>query len=265
MNEILVNRVAFSIFGMEVYWYGIFITTGILAAFLLAFLLAKRRGLTNNLPYEIIIAILPLGILGARLFSVLFDADLGIADFFKFREGGMSIIGAVIGGAIGVGVLCLIRKHNFLEIADLLCTVLILAQAIGRWGNFFNSELYGQEIVNPALQKFPLAVEIDGKYYEALFFYESVLNLLGFAGLMCIYWFVRIKGVAMGAYFLHYGIVRFVLEPRRQAEYILRLGDIPVSRLMSLVMIIIGVATLVATIVVYFVKKKKGKVIASER
>lgn len=260
MNSLLINRVAFTILGKDVYWYGIIIAVSILAAFLISFILCKRKGLSNNLPYEIIIAILPLGIIGGRLFSVLFDAGSDITDFFKFREGGMSIIGAVIGGAIGVGILCAIRKHNFLEVTDLLCTVLILAQAIGRWGNYFNNELYGQEILNPVLQKFPIAVEVNGSYYEALFFYESVLNLVGFAGLFCLFWFVKKpKGLVVGSYLLYYGVVRFILEPRRQTEYILKLGSIQISRLMSALMLGAGLVILAVVIIRYIIKNKKQK------
>lgn len=259
MNNYLLNRVAFEIFGVEIYWYGIFITLGILSAFLISFALCKKKGLSTNLPYEIIIAILPLGILCARLFSVLFDSGLEITDYFKFREGGMSIIGAVIGGAIGIVLLCVIRKYNFLQIADVVCVVLILAQAIGRWGNYFNGELYGQEILEPALQKFPIAVEIDGLYYEALFFYESMLNLVGFAGLMCLYWFTKNKGLATGAYLMYYGIIRFILEPRRQGQYILMLGKVQISRLMSGVMVAIGLAILIYVITKIIITKKKER------
>lgn len=257
MMNLLNGRVAFTIFGVEIYWYGIFITLAIVAAFLLSFLLCKKKGLSTNLPYEIIIAILPLGILCGRLFAVLFDSGMDITDFFKFRDGGMSIIGAVIGGAIGIVILCLIRKHNFLEVADLVCVVLILAQAIGRWGNYFNNELYGQEILNPALQKFPIAVEIDGKFYEALFFYESMLNLIGFAGLMCLYWFTKNKGLSVGAYLTYYGVIRFILEPRRQGQYILMLGNVQISRLMSGIMVAAGVAILIYVIIKIILEKKK--------
>jgi len=251
------TRVAFTIFGVDIYWYGVFITLGILTAFLLSFILCKRKGLDSNLPYYIMVAILPLGILCARLFSVMFEPDLSIADYFNFRTGGMSIIGAVLGGAIGIGILCLVKKINFFEVADVLCVVLILAQAIGRWGNYFNNELYGQQIIDPALQFFPFAVEINGLYYEALFFYESILNLIGFVILICIYWFVKQKGLAVGGYLVYYGIVRFFLEPRRQADYILKLGDIQISRLFSLIMVVAGLAILTYILVKYLKNKNK--------
>lgn len=210
-----------------------------------------------NIPYEIVIAILPLGILSARLFAVLFDDGLTIADYFKFREGGMSIIGAIIGGAIGMLIMCLIRKRKFLEVCDILVVVLILAQGIGRWGNYANGELYGQLITNPNMQWFPFAVEIGGNYYEALFFYESVLDLLGFVMLICLYWFVKPRGVCLGSYLVYYGTIRAILEPRRQGEFILRLGNLPISQIMSFVMIAVGVGVLIYVIVKEY--RQKGK------
>lgn len=258
MTNLLSSRVAFTVFGIEVYWYGVFITTGILVAFLLAFALCKRKNLSSNVPYEIIISILPLGIICARLFAVLFDNSLDITDFFAFRSGGMSILGAIIGGAIGVTILCCIKKYNFFEIADIICVVLILAQAIGRWGNFVNQELYGAQITNPSWQFFPIAVKIDGLYYEALFFYESILNLIGFVILICLFWFIKQKGVAFAGYMMFYGMVRFILEPRRQGEYILKLQNIQISRLISLFMFIIGLSVLIY-IIIKKIKEKKNK------
>ena len=252
MTNLLGSRVAFTIFGVDIYWYGIFITLGILVAFLLAFPLCKRKGLSSNVPYEILIAILPLGIICARLFSVLFDSGLSIADYFKFREGGMSIIGAVIGAATN-GILADIfgRKKIIMATAIIFIVGSILC---GLAPNI----LYGQEITNPSFQFFPFAVNINGVYYEALFFYESVLNLLGFVLLISLYWKLDIKGIATGSYLVYYGTVRFFLEPRRQAEYILKLGNIQISRLLSLVMILAGIAILIYVIVT-FVKSKKLK------
>lgn len=264
-NLINARDVAFTMFGLEIYWYGVFITLGIVSAFIISFFLCKRKKLDENTPYYILIAILPLGIIGGRLFSVLLEDGSSIKDFFNFRDGGMSIIGAVIGGAIGLGILCLIKKINFFEVADVLCVVLILAQAIGRWGNYFNDELYGQQIIDPAWQFFPFTVEIDGLYYEALFFYESILNLIGFVILICLYWFIKEKGVAVGGYFIYYGTVRFFLEPRRQSDFILKLGNSQFSRVMSFVMIIVGLAIITYVIINYILKNKKMKEQKSEK
>jgi len=253
----MLDRVAFTIFGIDVYWYGIIITCAIIVAFVLAFILCKIKNLPSDVPYEVIIAILPIGILSARLFSVLFDEGLTIADYFKFREGGMSIIGAIIGGAIGLVIMCIIRKRNFLEMCDMLVVVLILAQGIGRWGNYANEEVFGQIVNNGALQFFPFAVKIDGTYYEALFFYESVLDILGFIGLFCLYYFTKPRGVCVGTYFAYYGTIRAILETRRQSEFILRLGNVAISQLMSFAMIALGVGILTYVIVIEIKKRKK--------
>ena len=164
MNYIL-GRVAFTIGGVDIYWYGIIIAFAILVAFALSFALLKPKGLKNDLPIDIFMAIIPLGIVCARLFSVIFDDSTTILDFFKFRQGGMSIIGAVIGGAIGLVILCAIKKHNFLKVADVVVVVLILAQAIGRWGNYANGEVYGIVTTSESLQFFPMSVYIEGQWH----------------------------------------------------------------------------------------------------
>ena len=191
MNLLLVNRVAFSLFGLDIYWYGVIISCAILIAYCLSLYIIKFRNIDKDLPFDILLFAIPLGIVFARLASVLFEENLSIVDFFNFRSGGMSIIGAIIGGVLGVLLLKLIKKKSMLECFDLLATVLILAQGIGRWGNFFNGEIYGQEITNTAFQFFPFAVNIDGVYYEALFFYEFILDIIGFIVLFFIYKKVR--------------------------------------------------------------------------
>ena len=148
MNEmLLVNRVAFSIGGVDIYWYGVVICLAILAVVVVAMLLCKRKNLQTDLPLNVALVILPTGILCGRLFAVMFDDSLSIDQYFNFRTGGMSIIGAIVGGAIGLTIYCLIKKEkNPLLLFDVLCSVLLLAQAIGRWGNYFNGEVYGQVI-----------------------------------------------------------------------------------------------------------------------
>ena len=101
-------------------------------------------------------------------------------------------------------------------------------------------------------------MKIDGLYYEALFFYESVLNLIGFIGLFCLFWFTKEKGLATGAYLSYYGLVRFFLEPRRQADFILMSGKVQVSRLLSLVMFVVGLTIIAAVLIKKFYKNKKG-------
>ena len=243
--ELLLNRVAFTIAGFDVYWYGIIIAFAVALAFGLTFALLKVKGLPKDTPIDVFLAIVPLGIIFGRLFSVMFEDNTTILDFFEFRQGGMSIIGAVIGGAIGLVILCAIKKYNFLKLADMIVPVLILAQAIGRWGNYANQEVYGWVVTNPSWQFFPFAVNIDGTWHLALFFYEFVLNLIGFVILMVLYFKTKKVGICTGTYFIYYGTVRVVLESLRDNEYVLRLAGLPISQILSAVFIVAGIAILV--------------------
>lgn len=250
MNLYLVDRVAFTLFGLDVYWYGIIITSAILLDFILLNILCRKYNYDKDMPFDLILSAVFLGIVGARLFSVIFEDDLNITDFFDFRNGGMSIIGALIGGVAGVGVYCLIKKVNFFMVADVLAPLVLLAQSIGRWGNYFNGEVYGKVVENEALRWFPYAVNIAGEWHHALFFYECVLNILGFVLLFCLFSkFRKNYGITTASYLIYYGAIRFLLEPLRDNEFILRLGTIPISQVMSGIMVASGIAILIAIIV----------------
>ncbi len=254
---ICVNKVAFTIFGQDIYWYGIIICAAILVAIAVACLLAKKKGEKADMALNIALVILPTGILCGRLFSVIFEEDLSISDYFNFRTGGMSIIGAIIGGGLGLLIFLLIKKEkDKLKYFDLLVTVLILAQAIGRWGNYFNGEVYGQIVNdNPLLRTFPFAVKIGENYYQALFFYESILDLLGFSYLCQIYLGVKKSGYPTAFYLVYYGVIRTILETLRDEQYVLKFLGLPVSQICSILMIVVGVA-----IYIYlFIKNKKQR------
>jgi len=254
------NKVAFTIFGVDIYFYGLIISGAIIACVICAMILCKAKKIDTNMPLEIFLAIIPLGILSARLFSVIFEKDLTIADYFNFRTGGMSIMGAIIGGAIGATIYKFIKKKNFLVIADIITSVLMLGQSIGRWGNYFNEEVYGLEITNPNLQWFPFGVNVDGTWYEALFFYESILTFIGFIVILIIYLKTSKKGLATGIYLTYYGIIRIILESRRQPKYVLRWGSMPVSAFVSAIMIAAGIGILVYVIVKSCKEKKEQKI-----
>lgn len=253
------ERVAFTVFGVDVYWYGIIMAIAIFACVALAMGLCKAKKIDTSAPLEIFLAIVPIGIFSARLFSVIFEPGLTMADYFNFRTGGMSIIGAIIGGAIGALGYVLIRRKNFLWAADIITSVLLLGQAIGRWGNYANGELYGAQIFNSAWQWFPFAVNNDGAWYQALFFYESALNIIGLVALIIIYLKTDKKGLCTALYFIYYGIVRLCLENLRQSEFILKWGGVQVSSLMSGAFVAIGAAILIYLLVVHFKGKKERK------
>ena len=246
-----VNSVAFSIGDTEIYWYGIIMCCSILVAVLIATYFCKVRKYDSDMPINIALVVVPVGILSARLFSVLFESGLSLSDYWNFRTGGMSIIGAVVGGALGLIVYILIKKpENKWLYFDILVVALILAQAIGRWGNYFNNEVYGQVVESGStFAKFPFAVKVDGVYYQALFFYECLFNLVGFLILSVMFLCSEKKGLPTATYLIYYGLVRFVLEQFRQEEYILRLGSLAISRVFSLFMIVIGVILLVIVLI----------------
>lgn len=256
---ITLNRVAFTIFGLPIYYYGIIICSAIIICVIVAMLLCRAKKIDSNMPLEIFLAIIPLGILSARLFSVMFEDGLTIADYFNFRTGGLSIIGAVIGGAVGIFIYKFIKKKSFLFLADIVTSVLLLGQSIGRWGNYFNEEVYGNLIINPNNQWFPLAVNINGNWYQALFFYEFILNFIGFIILLAIYLKTNKTGLITGLYFMYYGTIRVVLEGMRDSDFVLKWGTIPISQVISSIFIIIGAAILLGVTFISIIKKRKSQ------
>ena len=256
MKNLILGRVAFSIGNFEVYWYGIIMASAILVAFLLAILLFKKKGENSTFAFEAFLSVVILGLACARLFSVLMEEGTTIRDYFRFRDGGMSIIGAVMGGALGLGILALVKKKNFFVAADVVVVVLILAQAIGRWGNYANQEVYGRVVSDAKWQFFPFAVLVDGSWHYALFFYEFVLNLIGFGLLLFLLLRFNKKGLATGAYFLYYGSIRTLLEPLRENEFILKFKGVPISQVMSITMIIIG-CVILTKIVIDAIRERK--------
>ena len=246
----------FTIFGLNIKFYGILMATAMLVGVLLACKNASKRNLTADNIYILALFILPLAVLGARLVFVLgADRAYSFWEVFKIWEGGMSIYGGIIGGALGVLLYCLIYKKNFFDLTDVVCVSLILGQAIGRWGNFFNQEVYGKLVTDPSWQWFPCAVILDsGEWHYALFFYEFLINLGIFALLFFLLKKTQKKGVVTSVYLIAYGSIRFLLEPLRMAEYNLMLFGIKLSSLISAIAVIAGIVSLV---LIYTISKRR--------
>lgn len=249
-------------------WYGFLIGAAMVACIIIAYFMATKRGYFKDLVFDICIICIPLAIIGARVYYVIFDIiDGGVWTFKKFiglETGGLSglaIYGGLIGAVIG-GIIVHFWKRNkdpqnkatFLQMADLAFTVIILGQAIGRWGNFANQEAFGNPVTNPSMQWFPYAVFIDPEhaalhgvasgYYQATFFYESFCNLIGFALMMWIYNGKRksFDGFSLSVYLIWYGIVRVIIEGLRQDALWLVPGVVRVSQLLSAILIVVGIA-----------------------
>ncbi|MFI3167214.1 MAG: prolipoprotein diacylglyceryl transferase [Bacillota bacterium] len=246
-----ISRVAFTVFGMDIYWYAVIIVSGMILGCLVAAHLVKNRGMDSEIILDLMIWLLPLSVIGARLYYVIFefDSSWSFADIFAIRDGGLAIYGGVIVGFIVAIVFSKKRKFTKYEILNLLdCLVvgLILGQAIGRWGNFFNQEAHGGLITNLAMQFFPMGVLINGNWYFATFFYEFSANIVGFALLFILNKkFKDSRGFITCGYFVWYGFARMIIEGMRtDSLYFLKetIGEvIRVSQVLSGLMVIGGI------------------------
>ncbi len=248
----------FTIFGIDVYYYAVIIVTGMVLASVLTAVLFHHRNIKYDLILDFFVAVIPLALVGARVFYCVTDGVPFSQWITGIKSGGLSIIGGVMGGACGIAIVCLIKKINFFRIADCILPNVFLGQAIGRWGNFVNQEVYGKLITNPSWQFFPAGVLIDGEWHVALFFIESIINLTFFVLLFIFAWKYKKKpiGLITGAYLFLYGIVRTIMEPLRDAEFILGSGGVKSSQVMSIIFMIAGIAIIVTQLVLN--KKKEG-------
>lgn len=237
------DRVAFTIFGKDIYWYGIIIATALIIGVILGIREAKRRGYRSEMILDFMLIAIPICIVSARLYYVVFEWDMYAGDFMKMIaiwEGGLAIYGAVIGGVISAIIFFRWRRVPVGEILDIAAPSIILAQAIGRWGNFVNQEAHGEIINNPSWQWFPAGVQIDGIWYQATFFYESAWNLLVFIFLVLIRRKVKVRGGIFALYIACYGFGRFWIEGLRTDS--LYWGPFRVSQVLSALLVIGGLA-----------------------
>ena len=257
------------IFGFEIYYYALCIISGIIVATCLSALLMKRRNMAPDFVFTLFVFCIPSALICARLYYC-FTKPLPPADWFAWssiRRGGLSVIGGVLGG-VGMGlVVCLVKKINFFRAADCVVITILIAQAIGRWGNYFNQEVYGLEITDPAQQWFPWAVYIEdrGGWYHAFFFYEMVINLIGFALLYSAawYWTKKPNGVFTFAYFVWYGTVRTIMEPYRNTGDILQGGGVMWSQVFSIALILLGVGGIAILLALNY--RNEGKIFGSKQ
>lgn len=229
-------------------WYSVLVVSGIALAIWLAGREEKRLGLPKDTAIDLALLLVPCGIVGARLYYVLMRweqfAHRPLSALYVWR-GGLGIYGGVIGGAVAALVYAYRKKVSFALLADMIAPGLLLAQAIGRWGNYFNMEAYGVPIMDARLQFFPAAVWIpeQNAWHAATFFYESVWNLVGFAAL----WRLRTQkhepGNIFAWYLLIYGSGRFVIEQLRMDS--LYAGSLRASQWLSLLLCISAAGLLI--------------------
>ncbi|MBR1780937.1 MAG: prolipoprotein diacylglyceryl transferase, partial [Oscillospiraceae bacterium] len=257
--ELNVPRVAFSIGAKEVYWYGIIIACGFILGWLYCYRRAPEFGIRKEDTLDFVLWAAPLGIIGARIYYVLFylsiyrnaDGSFNWGEAVAIWDGGLAIYGGVIAAIITLAVFCRVRKIKFLAFADLGVHGLFIGQLIGRWGNFCNQEAYGSETTLP----WRMGLTVGGSYIEVhpTFLYESLWNLVGLA-LAHFVWRKRRKfdGQLFLFYLAWYGLGRVWIEGLRTDSLYLFGTGIRVSQLLA------GLCALIAggILIVLTIKRK---------
>ena len=241
------NPVAFQIGSLTVRWYGVIIATGFLLAFLYAMKSAPRFGFDPDKLIDCIIVGLVAGIVGARLYYVIFAPDDRYINdpisIFYINEGGLAIYGGVIGGLVGGVLMAKIRKLRIFAVLDVAVIGFLIGQAIGRWGNFMNQEAFGTETT------LPWRMVSEGTQYAAVhpcFLYESLWCAVGFV-LLHIYSknYRRYDGQIFWLYLVWYGAERFFVEGLRTDSLYLIGLNIRVSQMLAILTALVGVFFLI--------------------
>lgn len=262
--EFKIRRIAFSLFNIDIYWYAIIIACGILLAFIYCSKEAKRQGMDNELFIDILLWGIPSGVIGGRLYYVIFKWEYyskNLGEIFAIRDGGLAIYGAIIFAVLAVYIYTKKNKINTLKVFDIGAIGLLIGQAVGRWGNFFNQEAFGG---NTSLL-WGMTSEKICAYLEMLknkginvdptlpvhptFLYESLWNL---AGVIIFNYLIKRKkfdGQIFFLYIIWYGFGRMLIEGLR-TDSLYFLG-FRISQ-------IIGVLSVIFGTVVYILLRKKG-------
>ncbi len=265
-REISLNRVAFSLFGrFDVYWYGILFGLAFVVAALYILRRCRAFGLDGDRVIDVLLGAVLGGLIGARLYYVVFSWDYykdDLRKIFSVREGGIAIYGSLIGAILAILLLCRLRRVKFLPLTDLFFSALLIGQAIGRWGNFINIEAFGSitevswGMRGDAITAYLKAVGLldvtatGNPAVHPTFLYESLWCLLGFIVLALYTKRRRYDGELSLLYLLWYGAGRFFIEGLRTDS--LMLGTVRVSQ-------VVAAASVVAALALLVVNRRKIK------
>ncbi|MBR6473367.1 MAG: prolipoprotein diacylglyceryl transferase [Firmicutes bacterium] len=230
------GRVCFTIFGIDIMWYGVLIGLAFIVATIISMKRAPKLGIKPDSFLDVIIWLIPSSLIGARAYYVIFNWSYFAGDIkqiLNVRAGGLAVHGGLLLGILTVYLVCRHDKENFLDMLDLCAPVIALGQAIGRWGNFFNEEAHGTET------DLPWAQIIDGTGYHPTFLYESIWCFLLFLFLI---WFSNHKrsfsGQLICLYFMLYSFERFFVESLRTDS--LMIGPLRQAQVISIALFIIA-------------------------
>lgn len=243
------DPIAFRLFGIPIRWYGIFIASAVIIGAVLALKEANKKGIEEETFLDFLLIVVPLALVGARLYYVIFSWDLyrdNPIQALNFRGGGLAIHGAIIASVIVAIIFTKVKGINFWTLADIAAPSLILGQAIGRWGNYANKEAHG----GPT--DLPWGIMINGQKVHPTFLYESIWNFLVFGFL---YWYQKksdTEGEIFLLYLILYSLARLFIEGLRTDS--LMWGEFRVAQLISL-------ATMaIASFILYRKKKEKHRI-----
>ncbi len=243
------DRVALDLGFIQIYWYSIFIFLGILFGSFVILRETKRQKINEDFIINLIFYGIIFGLIGARLYYVLFNLDYYLKypiEILEVWNGGLAIHGGILFGLLTIIFYTKKYHAKTLKVLDILVVGLILGQAIGRWGNFFNGEAYGAVTTLENLQKLGVpqfliqGMYINGAYHQPAFLYESIWDFSGFIALLIVRRYKYLKtGQLTGVYLVWYSVGRFFIEGMRTDS--LMLGSIKMAQLVSIILIIIGI------------------------
>lgn len=255
------NPVIFNIGNFELRWYSVLIAIAVIIGYVLIINESRRFKIKKEFMFNMMFWTLIFAIIGARLYYVAFNLEYyrtNIFEIFQIWKGGLAIHGALLFGAITIIIYCKKYKVRVGKILDIIVPALLLGQAIGRWGNFFNSEAYGSIVTYQQLENMKIIPQfiidnmfINGSYHLPMFYFESLWCLLGFFLSLFLRRRKYIKdGQLVAFYMMWYGVARFVIETFRTDA--LLFNGIRVARVVSVLMFVIG-------LIIQFIQSRKPK------
>ncbi|HDC6236803.1 TPA: prolipoprotein diacylglyceryl transferase [Staphylococcus aureus] len=247
-----IDPVAFNLGPLSVRWYGIIIAVGILLGYFVAQRALVKAGLHKDTLVDIIFYSALFGFIAARIYFVIFQWPYyaeNPGEIIKIWHGGIAIHGGLIGGFIAGVIVCKVKNLNPFQIGDIVAPSIILAQGIGRWGNFMNYEAHGGPVSRAFLEQLHLPnfiienMYINGQYYHPTFLYESIWDVAGFIILVNIRKHLKL-GETFFLYLTWYSIGRFFIEGLRTDSLMLT-SNIRVAQLVSILLILISISLIV--------------------
>jgi phosphatidylglycerol---prolipoprotein diacylglyceryl transferase len=247
------DRVFLHLGPITIYWYGVIIGVGVLLALYIATREAERRGLPKELFVDLILFAVPIAIICARIYYVIFKWDYysqHISEIPQIWQGGLAIHGGLLGAVATALIFSKVKGVSFWKLADIAAPSIILGQAIGRWGNFMNQEAHGGPVTREFLEGLHLPdfiinqMYINGTYYHPTFLYESLWNLAGFILLIALRRVNLRRGEMFLTYMIWYSIGRFFIEGLRTDSLMLT-ETLRIAQVISLFFIVLAIVVLV--------------------